>query len=63
MAEAIQEVEKEVVLENDDVIITLTSKGANVKEVQLKKHLTFDKSRCVKISEPNFGIWRTFDDS
>jgi len=41
--------EQEVVIENDDLLIKISTKGANVKEVMLKKHLTYDKQPLVLI--------------
>ena len=38
---------KEIVLENEDLKITLTSHGANVKEALLKEYFTWDKKPLV----------------
>ena len=48
-APAAQGKEQEVVIENDDLLIKISTKGANVKEVMLKKHLTYDKRPLVLI--------------
>ncbi|MCZ6694421.1 MAG: membrane protein insertase YidC, partial [Bacteroidetes bacterium] len=48
-APAAQGKEQEVVIENDDLLIKISTKGANVKEVMLKKHLTYDKQPLVLI--------------
>jgi len=44
-APAAQGNEREVVIENEDLLIKISTKGANVKEVMLKKHFTYDKQR------------------
>ena len=50
-AQAMQGSPTEVVLENEDIKLVLNSKGGVVKEVLLKKFLTFDKKPLVLLDE------------
>ena len=43
--------EEDIILENDVVVITLSTKGAVVKNVLLKDYLTYDKQPLVLIDE------------
>ncbi len=43
--------EQDITVENEDVKIVLSSKGGVVKEVELKKHLTYDKQPLILIDE------------
>ncbi len=51
MAGAMQGEEREVVLENQVIKVTLSSKGGMVKEVLLKNYQTFDKQPLVLMDE------------
>jgi len=58
-APAAQGKEQEVVIENDDLLIKISTKGANVKEVMLKKHFTYDKRPLVLIDGSSSKIsWK-----
>ncbi|HVD98676.1 MAG TPA: membrane protein insertase YidC [Cytophagaceae bacterium] len=48
--------EEELVLENKDLQITLSTKGGNVKKVLLKKYLTYDKKPLYLINEKSSKI-------
>ncbi len=43
--------EKDVILENEELKITFTSKGATVKEVELKKFKTYDQKPLILLDE------------
>lgn len=45
--------EKEVVIENEDIKVTLSTKGGRVKRVLLKNYQTYDKKPLVLIDEEN----------
>ncbi len=46
--------EKEFVLENDDIKVTLSNQGGKVKHVLLKQYLTYDKKPLYLVDETNF---------
>ena len=50
-AQAAQGTEKEIVLENEDVKITFSTKGAAIKSVLLKNYLTYDKKPLYLLDE------------
>lgn len=50
-AQAAQGTEKEIVLENEDIKITFSTKGAAIKSVLLKNYLTYDKKPLYLLDE------------
>lgn len=50
-AQAAQGEEKEVVLENDDIKVVFSTKGAAIKSVLLKNYLTYDKKPLYLLDE------------
>lgn len=47
---------QDIILENEEVKITLSTKGGSVKEVLLKKYLTFDKRPLILLDENSTDI-------
>jgi YidC/Oxa1 family membrane protein insertase len=47
---------KEVVLENEDIKVTFSTKGGQVKRVQLKKYLTYDKNPLILLDEESSNM-------
>ena len=53
-------IDKDVVLENEDVKITFTTKGARVKEVVLKKFSTYDDKPLILLDENSSNMNMVF---
>ena len=43
--------EKDVIVENEDIKVTFNSKGGVIKQVELKKHTTYDKKPLILLDE------------
>jgi YidC/Oxa1 family membrane protein insertase len=45
--------DKDIVLENKDIRVTIGAKGARIKEVQLKNYKTYDQKPLILLDEQN----------
>ncbi len=54
LATASEGAEKEFVLENEELKVTLSNRGGKVKSVLLKKYLSYDKKQLYLVDENNF---------